>query len=226
MTLIKVFTALAGAANRIAGIELDAAILAAEAESSGAAYLEYWALAAKNLGNDVASQLADIALRLIQSRSTWPKIVSEAMAWLPQTAAAPTGTVSDADEDKAAWEVAAKAIRAEKGSQPELDELLQGIALRPKEPPLDPKAVRLLTIHGAKGLEFDYVWLVGLAESILPSWQSLKQNAQPAELEEERRNCFVAITRTRKKLVLSHANEYRGWRQKPSRFLQEMNLNS
>jgi DNA helicase-2/ATP-dependent DNA helicase PcrA len=117
--------------------------------------------------------------------------VSEAIAWLPQTAAGPTGTVSDAEEDKAAWEVAAKAIRA---------------------------------IHAAKGLEFDNVWLVGLAEEVLPSWQSLKPGAQPAELEEERRNCFVAITRTKKQLVLSHAGQYRGWQRKPSRFLAEMNV--
>lgn len=220
----QVFTAMAGAANRIAGTELDAAILAAEAESSGATYLEYWALATKNCNNDVASRLSDLALRLVQSRATWPKVVSEAVAWLPQTAAGPNGTVSDADEDKAAWQVAAKAIRAEKGSQPDLDELLQGIALRPKEPPPDPKAVRLLTVHGAKGLEFDYVWVIGLAESVLPSWQSLKADAQPAELEEERRNCFVAITRTKKQLVLSHAKQYRGWQRQPSRFLAEMNL--
>jgi DNA helicase-2/ATP-dependent DNA helicase PcrA len=217
---------MAGAANRIARIELDAAILAAEAESAGAAYLEYWALAAKNSGNEVASQLAGLALRLVQSRATWPKVVSEAIAWLPQTAAGPNGTVSDADEDKAAWEVAAKAIRAEKGSQPDLDELLQGIALRPKEPPTDPRAVRLLTVHAAKGLEFDHVWIIGLAESILPSWQSLKTGAQSAELEEERRNCFVAITRTKEKLVLSYARQYRGWQRQPSRFLAEMTLSS
>jgi len=114
-----------------------------------------------------------------------------------------------------------KAIRAEKGSQPDLDELLQGIALRPKEPPPDPNAVRLLTVHGAKGLEFDYVWVVGMAEAVLPSWQSLKPDAKPAELEEERRNCFVAITRTKKQLVLSYAKQYRGWRRQPSRFLAE-----
>ena len=84
------------------------------------------------------------------------------------------------------------------------------MALRPKEPPPDPDAVSLLTIHAAKGLEFDHVWLMGLAESVLPSWQSLKPNARPAELEEERRNCFVAITRTKQTLVLSHANIYRG----------------
>jgi DNA helicase II / ATP-dependent DNA helicase PcrA len=84
--------------------------------------------------------------------------------------------------------------------------------------------VALLTIHAAKGLEFDYVWVVGMAETVLPSWQSLKSDARPAELEEERRNCFVAITRTRQNLVLCRAREYRGWKKEPSRFLAEMGL--
>src|SRR6202022_4611120 len=99
----------------------------------------------------------------------------------------------------------------EKGSELDLAELLQGIALRPKEPPTDPGAVSLLTIHAAKGLEFDRVWVIGLAESILPSWQSLQSKAKPAELEEERRNCFVAITRTRQTLLLTRAEKYRGY---------------
>jgi DNA helicase II / ATP-dependent DNA helicase PcrA len=73
-------------------------------------------------------------------------------------------------------------------------------------------------------LEFDHVWLIGLAESILPSWQSLQLNARPAELEEERRNCFVAITRTKETLVVSRARQYRGWSKQPSRFIAEMGL--
>jgi ATP-dependent DNA helicase UvrD/PcrA len=106
----------------------------------------------------------------------------------------------------------------------DLAELLQGLALRPKEPPTDPGAVSLLTIHSAKGLEFDHVWLIGMVETVLPSWQSLQANARPSELEEELRNCFVAITRTRHTLVLSRAGQYRGWRKEPSRFLMEMGL--
>lgn len=81
-----------------------------------------------------------------------------------------------------------------------------------------------MTVHAAKGLEFDYVILMGLAESILPSWQSLEANAKPAELEEERRNCFVAITRTRKTLVVSRAESYNGYSKGPSRFIAEMGL--
>src|SRR5262249_24277852 len=150
--------------------------------------------------------------------------VTEALAWLPETAGASNGVITDAAEDKAAWEAAVRAIRAEKGGELDLTELLQGLALRPKEPPPDPEAVTLSTIHSVKGLEFDHVWVIGLAETVLPSWQSLQPNASPPALEEERRNCFVAITRTRHTLVLCRANQYRGWKKGPSRFLAEMGL--
>ena len=220
----QVFTALAASGNRIAGLQLDTALLLAEAASTGTSYLEHWALAAEASQNEIAIKLSAIALRLVRSRSSWQQIVTEAISFLMTTAETPDGVVSDAAEDKAAWETAHRAIRAEKGAPPELDELLQGMKLRPKEPPPDPAAVRLLTIHAAKGLEFDRVWLIGMAESVLPSWQSLKHSAPPSELEEERRNCFVGITRTKKQLVLTHAEQYQGYRKAPSRFLEEMGL--
>src|SRR5699024_5650279 len=132
--------------------------------------------------------------------------------------------VSYVGEDKAAWDVAVRALRAEKGGDLELAELMQGMALRPKEPPADPTAVSLLTIHASKGLEFKYVWVAGLAEGILPSWQSLDSAAVPSMLEEERRNCFVAVTRTELDLKLSYAEKYGGRVRKASRFLGEMGL--
>jgi DNA helicase-2/ATP-dependent DNA helicase PcrA len=81
-----------------------------------------------------------------------------------------------------------------------------------------------MTVHSSKGLEFDSVYVIGLAESVMPSWQSVKQGENSAEMEEERRNCFVAITRTREHLTLSYAGNYRGWSKTPSRFLSEMEL--
>jgi DNA helicase-2/ATP-dependent DNA helicase PcrA len=219
-----VFTAMADAANRIAGTELDAALLAAEAEAGGSSFLESWALTASASGNAIASRLGELALRVVQSRSAWRAVVAEALTWLPETAGTANGVVSDAADDKAAWEISVRAIRAEKGGEMDLPELLLGLALRPKEPPRDPDSISLMTIHSAKGLEFDHIWLMGMAETVLPSWQSLKPDANPAELEEERRNCFVAITRTKRTLVLSRAAQYRGWKKEPSRFLDEMGL--
>ena len=220
----RMLTTMTSAANRIAGIELDAAMLSAEAQSLNASYLETWAHSIKKWDNEIAVQLADFGFSLVNARTSWRRTVNEAIDWLSQTAEVTDGLVNDVAEDRAAWEAAVREIRAEKGGQPDLYELLQGIALRPKEPPPDPTAVRLMTIHGAKGLEFDNVWVIGVAEEIIPSWQSLKSGASPAELQEERRNFFVAITRTQRQLVLSYAKQYRGWHKQPSRFLKEMNL--
>lgn len=55
-----------------------------------------------------------------------------------------------------------------------------------------------MTIHSVKGLEFDYVFVVGLEEGIFPHMNSLMENS---ELEEERRLCYVAITRAKKNYI-------------------------
>lgn len=220
---VRMFRLLVDAANRITGSDLDADILLAEAEAAGSAYFEHWANSVVGGDNEKLCALAALALQLARSRRQWRQVVSAAIPILVQDTG-DQGTVSDAADDRAAWEACVREIRAEKGSQPELDELIQGLALRSKEPPLDPHAVKLMTVHASKGLEFDRVYVVGLAESVMPSWQSTKQGPNSAEMEEERRNCFVAITRTREHLALSYATSYRGWSKAPSRFLAEMEL--
>ncbi len=127
----------------------------------------------------------------------------------------------DLQDDINAW----RRIEREIGDMqrlPSLDRFLQELQLRSKEPVPVPGTVSLTTIHGAKGREFDTVYLIGLAEEVLPSWHSVKKGNGSAALEEERRGCFVAVTRTRKRLILSRARQYRGWPKRPSRFLQEM----
>lgn len=79
-----------------------------------------------------------------------------------------------------------------------------------------------MTVHGAKGREFDFVYVIGLAEDTMPSYQSRQKGDSSPEKEEERRNCFVAITRAKESLILSRANSYRGYPKQPSRFLVEM----
>ncbi len=105
-----------------------------------------------------------------------------------------------------------------------LGQFLQEIALANKTPDAPSNSVRCLTIHSSKGLEFLHVYLVGMAEDQLPSFQAKKTGDNTREMQEERRNCFVAITRTMKSLSLSYANTYNGWRKPPSRFLFEMKL--
>ena len=130
---------------------------------------------------------------------------------------------SDLAEDLSAWRRIERETRQARGTIP-LDQFLQEMELRSKEPVPAAGTVALGTVHGAKGLEFVRVYLIGLAEEVFPSWHSVKKGRSSAVIEEERRNCFVAITRTRRHLILSRARKYKGWQKKPSRFLEEMGL--
>lgn len=84
-------------------------------------------------------------------------------------------------------------------------------------------AVRLMTIHASKGLEFPVVFLLGLTEGIFPSGKTLEERKQ-AGLEEERRLCYVALTRARQRLFLLDSEGFseNGGRKLPSRFLREI----
>ncbi|HYI08833.1 MAG TPA: UvrD-helicase domain-containing protein [Thermoanaerobaculia bacterium] len=85
------------------------------------------------------------------------------------------------------------------------------------------KGITLMTLHAAKGLEFKVVFLVGMEEGILPHQNSLEHNE---DLEEERRLCYVGMTRAREMLFCMHAHERRVHgrfrEQSPSAFLQEI----
>src|SRR6202012_4429670 len=83
--------------------------------------------------------------------------------------------------------------------------------------------VKLMTIHAAKGLEFPVVFSVGLEENLFPSSMSLYDRA---DLEEERRLFYVAITRAKERLFVTYAkSRYRFGslvQNEPSRFIQEI----
>lgn len=83
--------------------------------------------------------------------------------------------------------------------------------------------VQLMTLHSAKGLEFPLVFIVGLEEGLFPSLQSVDD---PSRLEEERRLCYVGMTRARSVLYLSYAESRRLYGRenypRPSRFLREI----
>ncbi|MCC8150413.1 MAG: ATP-dependent helicase, partial [Lachnospiraceae bacterium] len=99
---------------------------------------------------------------------------------------------------------------------------MQEFSMVSKESEPTKDSVQFLTIHASKGKEFDYVILIGMVDDELPSYQSLKRGDASAELEEERRNCFVAITRAKKRLLMTYSKQYFGWNKKRSRFLSEM----
>jgi DNA helicase II / ATP-dependent DNA helicase PcrA len=85
------------------------------------------------------------------------------------------------------------------------------------------KAVSLMTLHSAKGLEFPIVFLVGFEQGLLPHNRSLRD---PMDLEEERRLCYVGITRAKEQLFITYARERYSWGNvdycTPSQFLEEL----
>ncbi|MFN8429989.1 MAG: 3'-5' exonuclease [Spirosomataceae bacterium] len=87
----------------------------------------------------------------------------------------------------------------------------------------DPDKVTLMTIHGAKGLEFKHVFVVGMEENLFPSQMMLKNRD---DLEEERRLFYVAITRAEKRLTLTYAEQRYNWGKlnfcEKSRFIEEI----
>jgi DNA helicase-2/ATP-dependent DNA helicase PcrA len=107
-----------------------------------------------------------------------------------------------------------------------LAEFLDNAALASDTDQIDPDArVTLMTLHAAKGLEFPLVFLVGLEEGLFPHSRTLNN---PDELEEERRLCYVGMTRAMNTLVLSRAHYRRRYGNDapemsvPSRFLEEV----
>ncbi|AGH80003.1 UvrD/REP helicase [Psychromonas sp. CNPT3] len=84
-------------------------------------------------------------------------------------------------------------------------------------------AVQLMTMHSAKGLEFSQVFMVGVEEGMFPGQRSIED---PSRLAEERRLCYVGMTRAKQKLTICHADSRRLYGQekfhKPSRFIAEL----
>lgn len=106
-----------------------------------------------------------------------------------------------------------------------LEEFLENVALASDLDNLDrsAEAVTLMTLHNAKGLEFPVVFIVGMEEGLFPHNNSLMD---PSELEEERRLCYVGMTRARERLYLTYAQSrllYGSLQMNaPSRFLSEI----
>ncbi len=115
------------------------------------------------------------------------------------------------------------------GSLDRLDDFLEGLSLLDYSSDLEKQAesVRLMTIHAAKGLEFNSVFVVGLEEGLFPN-EGLKKSE--LDIEEERRLFYVAITRAKTNLFITYAQARKKGVQYtytiPSRFLKELNDNS
>ncbi|HEV3138697.1 MAG TPA: 3'-5' exonuclease, partial [Pirellulales bacterium] len=141
----------------------------------------------------------------------------------------------DPQEQRARWAAVEDVVNLlagyeQRGKRPTLGGFLDEIAMgdreneQDKEEQLSRNAVALMTLHSAKGLEFPQVYLVGMEEGLLPHRRSVEMEG--AAIDEERRLCYVGITRARDRLTISLALSRLKWGKlratEPSRFLFEI----
>ena len=141
----------------------------------------------------------------------------------------------DPNEQQSRWAAVEELINAlgryqQRAKRPELREFLDEVALSDREDDSDKEsqlarnAVALMTLHSAKGLEFPEVYLVGLEEGLLPHHRAVADGGDA--IEEERRLCYVGVTRAQERLTLSLALSRMKWGKSrptiPSCFLYEL----
>ena len=129
------------------------------------------------------------------------------------------------EDEKAVWHKLVSHADDKIGyEQVTLATLLQEIDLQSKTDSAPPESIPCYTVHASKGMEFDHVYLAGLVEGEMPDHRAMMRGDKSAQMQEERRICFVAITRSRQRLTLTCARHMFGQLRVPSRFLAEMGL--
>jgi len=225
--------AVCGTFAQLTKLEIDPEDVVAQAQASDLGYLLHWIkLVRQKTSNTPVGEVVDQISRYLGESRDFQTFSRIALDWFSKLVQAQQQADSDPtaevfaryEEERSVWEELMREITRSLGHELTLEAFLQELQMHSKEPIPKPDTVILMTIHGAKGKEFEHVYLIGLVEDELPSFQSKQKGNNSPEMEEERRNCFVAITRTIKTLTLSYAERYRGWPKESSRFLFEMGL--
>jgi DNA helicase-2/ATP-dependent DNA helicase PcrA len=208
----------------LTGVTLEVEDIAAAAALLGGDFLRAWgeAATAREVDGSSASLRERITFLLID-RLDFPAAVDWFLSegWKPWDAK----ESRDAADEVDTWsDLHGEIVRERSAENLTLNVYLQQMDLASKAPRPAPDAIRCMTVHGSKGLEFKHVYLIGMAQEVFPSFQALRKGPHSREMEEERRNCFVAITRVQETLTLTHARQYTGWSKDPSLFLGEMGI--
>lgn len=210
--------------NALSGAILESENVAAGAALVGGDFLRSWADAAVRTATTkrTAKALDTIRSDLVDALA-FPAVVDAFLdsgwkEWSGDSDAAVTS------EEIETWRTLHDEIMREHGAGIKLHDYLPQLGLTSKERNPGKDAVRCMTVHRAKGPEFKHVYLIGLAQEVLPSFQALRRGPHSSALEDERRNCFLAITRASETLTLTRSLEYHGHPKGPSQFLTEMGL--
>lgn len=212
------------------GIDLNIKDIISQASTEDGDYLRGWVEAALSRTglSECTRHFLQTSMPILSERLDFWRFQDDAFVWLdglPDTAPDTEGIFDEYQEEKETWNQLVNEIAAQYGKQGvTLHLLLQEFDLRSKSPTPPKGAIPCFTIHASKGMEFDHVYVVGMVEDQLPSWAAIKKGEDSREMQEERRNCFVAITRAQETLTLTYSDRVHGWHKEPSRFLYEMGV--
>ncbi len=212
------------------GINLDVRDLVSAASAEDGDFLRAWqraVLRREEIEPHTRTFVQDSVTGLCDRLEFWG-FVKAAFEWfsiLRAKAASAQERDEEYEQEKAVWHELVNEVVMQYGHDAiTLHVLLQELDLRSKTPTPPAGAIPCFTIHASKGMEFGHVYLVALVEDQLPSWAAIKKGDDSHEMQEERRSCFVALTRAQESLTLSFSDEVFGWSKEPSRFLREMGL--
>ena len=214
----------------LSGVNLQVRDIISDAAAADGDYLRAWRRVASSRPQlDPRTRVfLDKFIPTISEQLDFWTFIQASFEWFDELAEVGPRAEGDDSEflaERDTWHELVSEVISEVGREEvTLNVLLQGLDLRAKTPSPPKGAIPCYTIHGAKGAEFHHVYLVGLVEDQLPSYWAVKKGPDSHEIQEERRNCFVAITRAESSLTLTYSQEVFGWGKSPSRFLKEMEL--
>lgn len=214
--------------SALEGVDLIVADIVSEATITDSDYLSAWARAALRGNLDSTTRVfLETSVPKLANKLDVQRFIQDCFEWFDhrQRANPEPDYETDYKEERDVWGALVDDAVGDIGhEQVTLSGLLQHIDFRSKEPPVPEGAIHCYTIFASKGMEFDHVYLIRLAEDELPDWRAVNKGGESRQMQEERRVCFVAITRTQKSLTLTYPLSMSGHVKKPSRFLFEMGV--
>ena len=212
------------------GISIELAPVLSRASADGKDLLRSWIEEVKfhEALEERTRRLLEIDIKPLLNTLNYRDFADKFFKWAEacqQTSRPDENTFNEFEEEREVWRILLSEITKKfEGEDVSLHQLLHELDLTSKTPPKPPEAVPCFTIHASKGMEFGHVYLMGMVEDQLPSYWAVKKGDKSLEMQEERRNCFVAITRAQESLTLTFSSEVFGWTKQPSRFLGEIGI--
>jgi len=212
------------------GIKIELAPVLSRASADGKDLLRSWLdeVKLREVIEERTRSLLEADIKPLLNTLNYRGFADKLFAWAEacQSSLRPDESAfNEFDEERNVWKILLADITKKfEGEDVSLHQLLHELDLTSKTPPKQPEAIPCFTIHASKGMEFGHVYLMGLVEDQLPSWAAVKKGDDSLEMQEERRNCFVAITRAQETLTMTFSSQVFGWSKQPSRFLAEMGI--